>query len=103
MADELRRVFAGRIVGRGPRLVVRVTQLHITGFPGRASGRGGGASDAMEGDALIVGPRGEVLATYPLFTTLVAAGSTRDAPDNEPRRVAAIARNYAQWLVRRIG
>jgi hypothetical protein len=96
MTDELRRVFAGRIGGRGPRLVVQVTQLYLTGFPRSAS-------DSMDGAALIVGPRGEVQAAYPLFTTLIAAGSSRDAPENEPRRVAAIARNYAQWLVRKIG
>ena len=34
MTDELQRVFADRIVGRGPRLVVRVTALFITAFPG---------------------------------------------------------------------
>ena len=34
MTDELQRVFADRIGGRGPQLVVRVTELFITAFPG---------------------------------------------------------------------
>jgi hypothetical protein len=101
MTDELRRLFADRIGGRGPRLVVRVTQLHLTGFPAGGTRGGGGASDAMDGEALIVGPRGEVLAAYPLFAALGANGATRDL-DNEPRRVVAVSRFYAQWLRRKI-
>jgi hypothetical protein len=100
MTQELRRLFADRIGGRGPRLVVRVTGLHVTAFPGRVGGFGA-SSDSIEGEALVVGPRGEILARYPQLAALPAAGSVTD-PASEPRRVAAVARVYAQWLRRKI-
>jgi hypothetical protein len=100
MTDELQRVFADRIVGRGPRLVVRVTALFITAFPGGRP-QSNGATDSIDGEALVVGPRGQVLAAYPQFAALAASGSTLDG-DNERRRVVAVSRFYAQWLRRKI-
>lgn len=100
MTDELRRVFADRIGGRGPVLVVRVHSMFITGFPGSGP-REAGATDSIDGEALVVGPRGEILAAYPQFAALAAHGTTRDL-DNEPRRVVALSRYYAQWLRRKI-
>ena len=51
MTDELQRVFADWIVGRGPRLVVRVTALFITAFPGGRP-QSNGATDSIDGEAL---------------------------------------------------
>lgn len=100
MTDELRRVFADRIGGRGPRLVVRVTGLFITAFPGGRP-ESNGATDSIDGEALVVGPRGEILAAYPQFAALAASGSTLDV-ENERRRVVAVSRYYAQWLRRKV-
>jgi hypothetical protein len=104
MADELRRVFADRIGGRGPRLVVRVTVLFLTMLPERGGPQGGRgtATDSIEGEALIVGPRGEVLARYPQNAALVPTAAWYD-PLNEQKRTVAVARFYAQWLRCTIG
>jgi hypothetical protein len=106
MSDELRRAFADRLGGRGsPRLVVRVTGLFLTSLPesgGRPfSGSGRGTStDSVDGEALVVGPRGEILARYPQHNALVPHGSAWYDPLNEQKRADAVARNYAQWLRR---
>jgi hypothetical protein len=106
MTDELRRVFADRIGGRGPRLVVRVTGLYLTTLPDggghtfRSGGGGGGnVTDSMDGEALVVGARGEILARYPQHNNLHPQGAWYD-PLNEQKRADAVARNYAQWLRR---
>jgi hypothetical protein len=99
MTDELRGVFADRIGGRGPRLVVRLTTLHLTAFAN--AGLRGSASDSIEGEALVVGARGEVLARYPQIASQIAHGAWTD-PDAEWRRAERVARTYARWLPRTI-
>jgi hypothetical protein len=101
MTDELNRVFADRIGGRGnPRLVVRVRSLFLTASGPSGSSRGHSHStDSIEGEALIIGARGEVLAGYPQTNNLAPVGSWY-APLNERVRADAVARNYAQWLRR---
>jgi hypothetical protein len=99
MTDELRRVFADRIGGRGPRLIVRVTTLFLVMLPesgGRWHDRGT-STDSIDGEALIVGRRGEVLARYPQYAALVPTATWYD-PLNEQKRAVAVARFYAQWL-----
>jgi hypothetical protein len=96
MTDELGQVFADRIGGSGPRLVVRLTTLHLTAFAG-GGGRHGGASDSIEGEVLLVGAGGAVLARYPQIASEVAQGAWYD-PDAERRRAERVARTYAQWL-----
>jgi hypothetical protein len=102
MTDELRRVFADRIVrrGRGPRLVVRVTGLFLVSLPA-GQGFRGSSTDGMDGEALVVGARGEILARYPQHAALVPRGAWYD-PLNEPRRAEDMARTYAQWLRRTV-
>ncbi|MBP1179101.1 hypothetical protein [Methylobacterium sp. PvR107] len=108
LADDLtaalRKNFSGRIGGRGPRLVVVVTSLSLRPFAGAGAQRGFGGNfqtDYMEGEALLVGPKGQVLGRYPQMTATPSSyGGAWYDPQFEPRRLAAIADIYAQWLAR---
>jgi hypothetical protein len=99
MTEELRRVFADRL-GPGPGMVVRVTGLFLTSLPG-GQGFRGSSTDSIDGEALLVGPRGAILARYPQHAVLVPAGAWYD-PLNEQKRAAAVARVYARWLRRTV-
>lgn len=104
--DELRRSFADRIDRRGPRLVVRLTGIFLTPFPDGGGGGddwrrgGGGSSDSLEGEALAVGRRGEIIARHPQLAVLDVRTSIL-TPD-EPGRAAAVARHYVLWLRRQL-
>jgi hypothetical protein len=104
--DQLRRSFADRVDPRGPRLVVRLTGFFLTAFPDGDGGddwfRGGGGSstDSLDGEALAVGPRGEILARFPQFAAKDVHTST--LTPNEQGRAVAVAQFYVQWLRRRI-
>src|SRR5690349_18884455 len=108
--DELRRSFADRVDPRGPRLVLRVTSVFFTPFPDSSSGRlgrgggdrggGGGGHDAMEGEALAVGRRGEVLAVHPMLA--VRDVNTSILTPNEQGRAIEVAQHYVRWLRRQI-
>jgi hypothetical protein len=103
--DELRRSFADRVDSRGPRLVLRLTGVTLTPFPDggggfRWHGGGGGGHDAVEGEALAVGRRGEVLARHPMLAVLDVRTSILD-PDEQGRAVA-VAQHYVRWLRRQI-
>jgi hypothetical protein len=110
MSDEARRVFADRIGGPGPRLVVRVTGLSLRSYVGGGGGGGGsttsgggGSTDYLEGEALVVGARGEVLARYPQLLALPSSyGGAWYTPGNEQRRTEMLSRYFAQWLKRRV-
>lgn len=104
LSKALRRHFAGRIGGRGPGLVLVVTGLSLrdyVGSDGGRAGRGGMQNDYLEGDALLVGGRGEVLGRHHQLTATPSSyGGAWYDPANERRRVAVIADIYAQWLAR---
>ena len=100
MTDELNRLYADRLGARGPRLVVRVTALILTSIP-TGQGFRGSSTDAMDGEAVVVGARGEMLARYPQHAALVPMGAWYD-PLADQRRTAALARTYAQWLSRAV-
>ncbi|WP_230531582.1 hypothetical protein [Microvirga roseola] len=100
---ELRRSFADRIDPRGPRLVVRLTGVFLTPFPDSGRDRwwgGGGGTDSLEGEALAVGPRGEILARHPQLAVLDVNRSILN-PDEQGRAVA-VAQHWVRWLRRRI-
>jgi hypothetical protein len=106
---ELQRAFADRI-GPGPRLVVRITGITLNPFVGGGSssrrgwgGGGGTDSDYLEGEALLVGPRGEILARHPqLSATPASMGGAWYDPASEQKRTAFLAYHYAAWLRRQI-
>lgn len=103
--DELRRSFADRTDPRGPRLVVRLTSVTLTAFPGgggnfRRRGDGGGGHDAVEGEALAVGRRGEIFARHPMLAVLDAHASTVNL--NEQGRTVAVTQHWVRWLRRQI-
>jgi hypothetical protein len=103
--DELRRSFADRVDPRGPRLVVRLTGIFLTASLGGGGDRwwpggSGGGSDSLEGEALAVGRRGEILARHPQLAVLDVRRSSVN-PD-EPGRAVAVAQHYVRWLRRRL-
>ena len=103
---ETRRAFADRLGGSGPRLVVRITGIYLASYSGGGGRFGGSAqhTDSLEGEALIVGPRGEILARIPqLSATSAASGGAWYDPRSEQRRTVNLAQHYAAWLRRRIG
>ncbi len=103
---ETRRAFADRIGRGGPRLVVRVTGVHLSSFSGGGGDRHGGGihSDSLDGEALVVGPRGEILARYPqLSATPAGSASAWYDPQSEKKRTLYLAQHYASWLRRTIG
>ncbi|HEV2563501.1 MAG TPA: hypothetical protein VGU19_00295 [Microvirga sp.] len=103
--DELRRSFADRVDPRGPRLVLRLTTVFLTSSPdgGRGHwrrGGGGGGHDSVEGEALAVGRRGEILAQHPMLAVLDV--NTSPLTPNEQGRAVAVAQHYVRWLRRQI-
>ena len=86
-----------------------MTSVFFTPFPDNSSGRlghggsrGGGNSghDAMEGEALAVGRRGEVLASHPMLA--VRDVNTSPLTPDEQARAVAVAQHYVRWLRRQI-
>ena len=102
--DELRRSFADRVDQRGPRLILRLTSVSLTAFPDGGGDHwrrgGGGGHDSVEGEALAVGRRGEILARHPMLAVLDVNRSILDP--NEPGRAVAVAQHYVRWLRREI-
>jgi hypothetical protein len=104
LTEALRKTFAGRIGGRGPRLVVVVSGLSLRPYVGSGARPGFGGnvqSDYLEGEALLVGPKGQVLGRHPQMTATPSSyGGAWYDPQFEDRRLVAIADIYAQWLAR---
>jgi hypothetical protein len=103
LTAALRKAFADRLGGRGPALVVVVSSLSLrpyVGSDGRLFG-GGMQNDYLEGEALLVGGKGQVLGRHRQLTATPSSyGGAWYSPDFEERRLAAIADIYAQWLAR---
>ncbi|PXW62080.1 hypothetical protein [Methylobacterium sp. B4] len=107
LTEALRRSFGDRMVRGAPTLVVRVSGLTLNPYAGgEGVGRGGsfgggGSTDYLDGEALLVGRGGEILARHPQLSALPASsGGAWYDPASERRRLAALAEHYAQWLRR---
>lgn len=104
MQAELSRAYADRLGRHGPRLVVRIDAISLRSYAGREGGRwfgGGTQNDYLEGEALVVGPGGEVLIRHPQLSALPSnSGGAWYDPDSERRRLAALAAHFAGWLRR---
>ena len=106
LQNELAEAYADRLDGgrAGPRLVVRIDAISLGFYAGRDSGRfggGGTSTDYLEGEALVIGPRGEVLARHPQLSAVPSnSGGAWYDPASEQRRVVALAAHYAGWLRR---
>lgn len=102
---RLTEAYADRMGGRGaPRLVVRLDELSLRTYAGSDNrlGTGSGSpTDYLEGEALVVGGRGEILARHPQLSAVPASsGGAWYDPDSENRRVEALAAHFAGWLRR---
>jgi hypothetical protein len=100
---ELQRAFSDRIGGPGPRLVVQINALTMNSYAGEGSrfGFGGTNNDYLDGVALVLGPRGEVLVEKPQLSVVPAtSGGAWYDPGSENRRVVALAAHFAGWLRR---
>ncbi len=101
---QLREAYADRIGGRGPRLVVRLDALSLRAYAGSENRLGlgsGSPTDYLEGEALVIGPRGEILARHPQLSAVPSSsGGAWYDPDSENRRVEALAAHFAGWLRR---
>ena len=106
-ADEAAKVFADRIGPGGATLVVRLTGLSMRSYTGSSSLKGSsgmGENDFLEGEALILGPGGAVLARKPQLLPLPASsGGAWYAEDGERRRAEIISRTYVEWVRRTLG
>jgi hypothetical protein len=104
LTEALRKTFAGRIGGRGPRLVVVISGLSLRPYAGSGGRLGYGGNfqtDYLEGEALLVGAKGQVLGRHPQMTATPSSyGGAWYDPQFEGRRLSAIADIYAQWLAR---
>lgn len=109
VADALRAEAGER--GYGGRLVVRLTALSLNAYAGSNSGGGGGFGggsggsgadyDYLEGEILVVGPRGEILSQRPQLSAVPASsGGAYYLPGAEKRRVIAVAQHFAAWARR---
>lgn len=110
LAASLERELAQRPIDAPPgaRLVIRVTEVFLSSDSGPLTGGGFGRSggglqvgDAMDGEALVVDQRGNVLQRKRIAARLpISFGGVEGSPNNEPRRVAALSDALAYWTVR---
>jgi hypothetical protein len=91
----LQREFAGRIGRGGPVLVARVHSVQLSMYSG--VGRGGVPTDYLEGEVIAGGQ------AFPMLVTQSSdVGGAWYLPDNERRRLDAIADSFASWIRRRV-
>ncbi len=106
----LRRSFAAYLTPgdrNAATLVARIDEviigtLHSGGFGGNPVAD---AIDGIQGEGIVVGPRGQQIASYPLYCA-VGADTYLNMPyqlDITRRRVETLALSFAQWLPGKMG
>lgn len=105
---QLATTLAPMIRRGGPTLHVLVKGVWLASFAGGSGGGkptgGGGSMDNFDSDYTLVGPRGEVIASYPIQSTIGSdSGGAWYLPDVDDRRVAALIENNALWIRRYLG
>ncbi len=105
---ELRNSFAAYLAPgdrNAPTLVARVDEVFL-GPPGSAFGNPAlDAIDSIQGEGIVLGPRGGEVASYPLYGA-VGAQTYLNMPYQEDitrRRVQTLALGFAQWLPGKMG
>jgi hypothetical protein len=92
---SLQRELAGRIGRGGPVLTARVHSVQLSTFTGVE--RGGVPSDYLEGEVIAGGQ------AFPMLVTQASSsGGAWYSPENEARRLIAIADSFASWIKRRV-
>lgn len=107
----LQNAFARHMTPREPPadiLLVRIDSI-VLGQPRSREGlfsgfRGSNATDSIEGAGIILSPRGKVIATYPLLSSVQTSVGVIDNDIQFQRdRVASLARSFAWWLPGQMG
>lgn len=106
LTQALQQAFAGRLgVRNAPDLTVRITAVQLAMWAGNDGGErfdfsGGGSTDYMEGEALIMDGR-RVIARHPQLSALPSSsGGAWYRQDVDQRRTEALCEHYAGWLAR---
>lgn len=110
MENELATVFAGRVQRGAPRLVVRVNSILTPSYVGNSGGGGrfgggggNGTNDYLDSEARLLGPRGEIVAAFPVLSAVPASSSGAwYLQDNDTRRLQTLARHNASWVGRSV-
>jgi hypothetical protein len=108
LPPALQATFATRLAPgdrAAPTLVVRIDHVFLAESGGVVSPLGEvEARDSIEGAGVVMGPQGQTLGVYPLFTTLnnFTGGSNYEAALG-PRRVNDLAKAFAYWLPGQMG
>ena len=108
---SLRRALAAAFGpgGGGPTLIVRVTKVTLgvntgSGAGDRGRAMGESTSDYMEGELVLVGRNGSVIAQQPLLNALNSNSSGNWwSETNELNRLSALATSYGYWAKRQLG
>ena len=106
LGSGLRERFAQNLTRdkNAPSLIVRITGITIQSTPyfGGRNGSGGGNTDYLEGEALVVGRGGVILQRYPMLSALNSYETGWYLPDYEKRKAIALSNHYAYWLKRQL-
>lgn len=94
--------------GAGNTLHVTVKGVWLASFAGGSGGGkptgGGGSNDNFDSEIAVLGPRGELLQTFPVLSVVDSgSGGAWYRPDVDQRRVAALIENNALWIRRYLG
>jgi hypothetical protein len=105
----LHTAFSGHLapgVSAAPTLVVRIDGVYLgmSGGAGTAPFGDNAARDGIEGAAVVLASNGKPIATFPLFTTVVAdTGGAPHELDSVRGRVTELAKSFAYWLPGQMG